>query len=658
MQDKINEALDPLTSPQRLAILAEVQDGIQDEAIRRVVAGNPNAPLAILLKLGADFPDVLIENPILLLAFLENPRLMDEMPEETAVALLREPKATDALLRLALSTRKRKYLHIIADRARLPDEVRHILKESKASDVRLAMHLRTDSGEVLEPYWEERAWKIIETTLKAHTKATFEQPYLLLYLKHARLSEAQFHFFSRHSSDSVRQSIAANPQMPVGMMEEMAKTPSSANILGLALNPKLPPVLIEKCFELALKMRFGYYNEGNRVMQPLFAHPHFPLPLIQKAVMHENVYLRYFAAQHPRLSAAQAALLVKDEGALNDWSFPQQDRKVRDVVLRNPNLPPDVMREMAQLSDENVRMNVGENPNATPDVLHILAQDKREFIRIRASKHPNTEGKVLQILAKDRKKDVRAAVAENPRLPAELMPLLATDKTPEVRAKMAQHPHLPLNLAENLMHGSDGTVRTALLGYPKLPSAWFEKLAHDADVNVRAAVAEHPQAPPHLLRAFLADSQPEVRRHLVKNPNLPVEVLRALVHDTDQQVQLDLAHHPHVPPDVLKHLILEEGALILGFYGVDKLEKAAIIGQNLVPIFPDVLVRSKESSYFMLGCWLGASVGQDILREKARLGQWQERYMVAVHPETPPDVLKMLAQDINRYVRAKAASRV
>ena len=63
------QAQDETTAPDILTQLASSEDKL----IRQYVASNPNTPIKTLAKLGEEFPDEIVANPIFDLLFLENP---------------------------------------------------------------------------------------------------------------------------------------------------------------------------------------------------------------------------------------------------------------------------------------------------------------------------------------------------------------------------------------------------------------------------------------------------------------------------------------------------------------------------------------------------------------------------------------------------------
>ena len=63
------QAKDETTAPHILKELASHEDTF----IREYVAENPNTPITTLERLGKQFPDLIVANPIFNLLFLENP---------------------------------------------------------------------------------------------------------------------------------------------------------------------------------------------------------------------------------------------------------------------------------------------------------------------------------------------------------------------------------------------------------------------------------------------------------------------------------------------------------------------------------------------------------------------------------------------------------
>jgi hypothetical protein len=78
----------------------------EDVKTRQAVASNPNTPTDVLFKLGVEFPQELLDNLVFSLLLLENPNLLQDIPEDTLASLLTLATVPNAFIEWAL-TRKR-----------------------------------------------------------------------------------------------------------------------------------------------------------------------------------------------------------------------------------------------------------------------------------------------------------------------------------------------------------------------------------------------------------------------------------------------------------------------------------------------------------------------------------------------------------------------
>jgi len=61
---------------------------LEDSEVQKALVLNPNTPTEILMALGENYPQELLNNPVWDLLLLENPNLYAEIPEETLLSLL------------------------------------------------------------------------------------------------------------------------------------------------------------------------------------------------------------------------------------------------------------------------------------------------------------------------------------------------------------------------------------------------------------------------------------------------------------------------------------------------------------------------------------------------------------------------------------------
>ncbi|MDY6783554.1 MAG: hypothetical protein SW833_13590 [Cyanobacteriota bacterium] len=86
-------------SPQLLQHLSLSQEPL----VREAVAANPNTPIETLFKLAREFPEQFLDNPVFSLLALEYPNLVDAIPKEALIPLLRCDRVPDFLVQQALN---------------------------------------------------------------------------------------------------------------------------------------------------------------------------------------------------------------------------------------------------------------------------------------------------------------------------------------------------------------------------------------------------------------------------------------------------------------------------------------------------------------------------------------------------------------------------
>ena len=74
------------------------------------LATNPNTPTEVLLNLGAEFPEQLLDNPVFFLLLLENLNLVEQMPVTTLQSILKQERVPVPFLEWAASHSNRDVL--------------------------------------------------------------------------------------------------------------------------------------------------------------------------------------------------------------------------------------------------------------------------------------------------------------------------------------------------------------------------------------------------------------------------------------------------------------------------------------------------------------------------------------------------------------------
>ncbi len=121
-------ARDAETPPATLDALSRSND----RSVRRAVASNPNVAPETLMRLAAEFPDELFQNPALPLFLLENPSLFADMPEESLAKLVHHPSMPEAYLLEAARHRAFYVRRAAAQNPRMPPAVLVELAEKQS----------------------------------------------------------------------------------------------------------------------------------------------------------------------------------------------------------------------------------------------------------------------------------------------------------------------------------------------------------------------------------------------------------------------------------------------------------------------------------------------------------------------------------------------
>ena len=127
-------ANNPCATPELLRELANSSDA----TTRKNVAGNPNTPTEALQQLGDEYPKEVLDNPVLPLLFLENPKILDEIFQQNIL------------------------WNMVLD-AQTPTQVLEMLVYSKHTQVAEAARLHVNLAGEMTSGWDEAAHEAIRT---------------------------------------------------------------------------------------------------------------------------------------------------------------------------------------------------------------------------------------------------------------------------------------------------------------------------------------------------------------------------------------------------------------------------------------------------------------------------------------------------------------
>ncbi len=141
-------------------------------------------------------------------------------------------------------------------------------------------------------------------------------------------------------------------------------------------------------------------------------------------------------------------------------------------------------------------------------------------------------------LKKEEKRADSVEIASNEKsLDQELFLLLQTEQDPFVRQLIASHPNVSQRTLQALAQDTDFAVRWALARNPQTPTTILDKLAFQEDVEIREEVAANPGISLDLLKTLAQDRKRRIRSIIVENPTASSEVLDFLLVDQDPIIQ-------------------------------------------------------------------------------------------------------------------------
>ena len=396
---------------------------------------------------------------------------------------------------------------------------------------------------------------------------------------------------------------------------------------------------------------------------------------IYTAMAGEHTQLLHRIALHPYTPVELLAWLATSPEA-------------RRTVVCNPRVPPALLHQLAGDIDMLVRYAVAGNQRTPPADLEALAHDSRPIVRASVASNRQLPAGLYQLLRDDRRPSVLAALGGNIQAPAEVLAALADDLDPQVRSAAAGNPGLPVALFPALLDDTAGEVRINLAKNPQLPFALFQRLAKEPVRKIRRNLAANPRTPLPVLEQLMQGNHTYLWEQVARNPQTTPELLVQLATKGNARVWAGVAAHKHTPVEVLYRLANQSRRALAR--GEQHFWKGIISNPHAPPdLLEAAFIHARIELRFGLVChpaisseqrqvmverlvehlvaapldrcprqWSHVLIRPDlplpVLRAFAQSVYWEERCLLALHPELPRTVLDELAQDGNRYVRTVA----
>ncbi|MGF1488023.1 MAG: hypothetical protein ACFBSE_13120 [Prochloraceae cyanobacterium] len=334
-------------------------------AIREKVAANPNTPTDVLLDLGAEFPERLLDNPVFDLLLLENLNLAEEIPIKTLEALIKTKR------KIPIS-----FIERMAKRLKY-----RYLSEQKDLGKTIILHPHTPINILKLLYKSNHGWWFDRYIARNPN------------LKAENLDE-----LARYSNYKVRYYVAKHPNtsgktLDLLIQDAIAKLAEGNKKIKLKQLSLICKNVAENKNALAetLEKLASYKTEINdlerEIRQALAENNNTSLKVLEQLAKDEDDRLKMSVAVHPKFTVDLILKNIIDntEIAKNIW------------IEKQTNTSVNILEKLARDPSMIVRLAVAKNPNSSPEAIEIISQkEANDLVAAAIAKNTNNPLKYIQ----------------------------------------------------------------------------------------------------------------------------------------------------------------------------------------------------------------------------------------------------------------------
>ncbi len=357
------------TSPELLRTLADSSDA----TTRQNVVANPNTPTEVLLKIGAEFPAQLLNNPIFSSLLLEDFNLLEQIPASTLSSLLKCEAAnahtnSDRLCELAsMSTALARIV------AKNPSTSPELLRElSTTQDIKTRLYVAANPNTpkdillILGRSFPEQLIRnpIISLLLLENPNLLpdllNEMPLNTLQdcLKLEGMPAYVLEKFATHPDVWVRAAVAFNSNTPISVIEELASDQDAVR-QSVANNSNTPPILLKQLAK----------DKSWFVRQAVASNPNTPKNTLEELSWDNHWHIRVAIASNPNTPTR----------ILENFRW-KNDRGMCQALAQNPHTPVKILEQLALTQDLDIRREVAQNYSTPVSVLEQLVRNNDFFV--------------------------------------------------------------------------------------------------------------------------------------------------------------------------------------------------------------------------------------------------------------------------------------
>jgi Leucine rich repeat variant len=514
--------------------------------VRKAAAGNPNMPLEILLKLGKEFPDEVIENPIF------------------AIQLLEDPNS--------------RFVHL------------SIARSSTISAKACETLLKDDDYAILCAIGENPATPVNVLEDLVHNPPQLDEndsscDDLLACVARNRNTPVELlaELFNYHR-DSINIGLAENLNIPIDYLEQLAIYRNPAVYRALLRNPNTPTSALEILAEenqlddikVAVKNHPNISKIVIQIADFIEGKPGVTVDTLEKLVGSKNTDTKLLVAEHPKASFLAFMILIKDI-----------DKNVKINVISNQLLPEKVLEEFisTQLTQEYyewgkdpsdsyswyiLMKNIVQHPNLSSESIRYFVDFliKTKSIEIWVLNQlifnhrtlPSTLTQLVEYYSQNAEQISKIICNTNP--PSEAIEIaiknslvLENPNSIFIMEDIFMHPNI---LIERLIEFSDSQDEYICRGIAmniKTPINILKKLAIHQNIFVRTAVGRNPNTPVSILSQLAAD--PSTRFGVAININTPHEILLKFIIEPEIEIKIQVAKNKKTPSAILATLAID-----------------------------------------------------------------------------------------------------
>ncbi|MBW4602403.1 MAG: hypothetical protein KME29_23270 [Calothrix sp. FI2-JRJ7] len=567
-----------------------------------------------------EFPEEVLSNPVFPLLLLENPNLVEQIPDKTLESFLKVDVVPDSFIKWVVDRKRqddlllaitmnpktsKEILDILINNQNITYEFFHTYKHVIDS-----AKLHINWSDEIDVDWDEAALTKMQNTFFCRISIDLAAYYVGL------IPESLIIKLSRY----ILVNLASNRNTPIHILKQIGEhlflesndnTIDNCTLIALAQNPNTPLNLLEKLLGEVDT------SSSQAIREKLIYNPSISLTILQ------DFYSSNIAIKTLDTSSERLQLLAKSK-----WLH------VRRGVAYHPNTPTYVLSQLAEESDDILNIAIALNHNTSANIFNKIISNKL---------HSHKYLSIIEAIMCNRNASEKT-----------LALILKHNEDYHLVKLIAYHPNVTENLLDKLVSTKSNAVITAVATSVKTPVSLLMRLAKMHNNSIRMAVASNPNTPKELQleleactnKAFSKKSIKNHRKQLIGAANLQIRAdniakqngLGFVFQEQNSKVFLRLAQQNHYSIKQEAIINLYQFIIVNNHVSTQFLEQAAKIPN---PALEAGIIRHPNTSI-------------EILKLFTKHRQANIRLLITKNPKTPINIIKIFLEDKDKLVRESA----